>query len=194
LRKKIKGPSIEVIDTASLCYLDKEPQESEHDDTVRSAFVLGVGVGNPRDSDIVVKTFMFAYRRRQFWGKYAKKLGPCTLPNIPRKEMGAGTKYLAVWFSRFPGSTDDLVVNARIQDKGYSEGYLLFVSNTYGSWNPEELDGKVEIEVTAVLTSGERVKARSKIRIWESMEEIEKLIPDLGDQVRHQSSWNIPAK
>lgn len=106
--------------------------------------------------------------------------------------MGAGTKYHSVWFSRYPDSTEGLIVHGRIAAGDYKEGYLLFVTNTFGTWNPDERASEVQVEVTARMASGGSAKKRTRVRVCNSMDTLEKLVPGIGEQIEHESAWNIP--
>ena len=192
VRRKIRGPKVEIVAPASLCYLDRGEQVDAPKGAVRSVFLLRVGVANRRESEITVRSFAFAYRKKRPLRKFAAKIGPCTLPDIPRTEMGAGTKLHSVWFSRYPDSTEGLVVHGRIASCDYKEGYLLFVANTHGSWNPEVKKGQLQVEVAMLLAAGGGARTRAKIRVCDNMNQLEKLVPGLADQVKHESSWNIP--
>ena len=85
-------------------------------------------------------------------------------------------------------------MSGNIGSKEFQNGYILFVSFTYGSWNPKLIKDRVRLKILCKLTTGETLKDAAYIRITYDAEKFEKWVPGIIDQVGHESSWHAIKK
>jgi hypothetical protein len=192
LRRRFRRPLVEVLDVASRCRYEHQKERDGQTNVVRAAFLLRIGVSNCTHEPIYLKTFSMAYKCGVAFRRYHNRIGPCSLPNLPRQAVGDGVKYLSVWLTRFPETTDGLLAESRLEAKDYREGYMLFISHTHGSWNPIIENGHISVRVCITTTDGTRLRAKGKVRVLDDPAVLEEMVPDLGTLLEQQQSWNIP--
>ncbi len=106
--------------------------------------------------------------------------------------MGGGVKFMRVFFTNFPDDASELTATGQLDAKEYCAGYLLFVSVTFGTWNPRISGGSIKVVLRARLTTGERLTARAKVPVNESKQFFEQTVPGIVAQIEHETAWNIP--
>lgn len=183
---------LEIIDTASLCFIEEKDEFEDHKNLVRVAFLINASVRNPSNEKIVVESFSLSYLTKRSFRAWSQNLYRRTLPNRPRTKMGSGVKYSNVFFTNYPDDLQSLTMNGVIDPKEYQGGYIFFVSFTWGTWNPRFVNEKIKIRFQAKLTTGETCKDSASIRITKDRDFIENFIPGILDQIDHHTSWGIP--
>ncbi|MZH02992.1 MAG: hypothetical protein F3745_06260 [Nitrospinae bacterium] len=189
IRKYTKKSQLKIIDTASFCFVDDINEFQGHTNVVRVAFLIDVSVINPTNEKIVIESFSLRYLTKRYFKKYSNSLYSSTLPNRPRAEMGSGIKISKVFFTDFNDDSSKLTMDGVIGPKEFQNGYIFFVSTTWGSWNPRVLKKKIKVQVHARLTTGEICKDSFWIRVIKDKEFIEKWIPGIVKQIEHPGSW-----
>ena len=190
IRNYSRKPSISVISEASRCYIEEMEEYEGCKNVVRAAYLVDVSVRNPTKERIVVESFSLSYIKNKPLFFRSPEFHPVTMPNRPRQEMGAGTKISKVFFSDFDDGFQNLTMSGDIESKQFQNGYMLFVSFTWGSWNPKNAKGRVRIKISCQLTTGEVISSPASIPITTNAETFEKWIPGIIDQVGHQCTWN----
>lgn len=190
VRNHARKPSISVIPEASRCYIEQMDEFDGCKDVIRAAYLVDVTVRNPTNEKIVVESFSLSYIKNKPLFFRSVEFHPVTMPSRPRQEMGSGTKISKVFFSNFDDGFESLTMSGEIEPKQFQNGYVLFVSFTWGSWNPKIIKGHVRIRVGCQLTTGEEISCSASIQITTNAETFEKWVPGIIDQVRHQCTWN----
>jgi len=188
LRRQTQKPRFSIVPTASRCLLEEFDELEGKKDVVRASFLINAAVANRSSEKIVIEAFEFTFRRRFAWKRYGPKLGPVSLPNIPRKKMGSGEKYMGVFFTNFSEGDNSLTVTGRLEPKDFSAGYLLFVAFTFGSWNPLITEKGIKVHLIARLTTGERIKTFSYIPIVRDKQFFEDWVPGIIEQISHETA------
>lgn len=192
-RTLTRTPRLSVSPVTSRCYLEKQPFE-EHADAVKAAFLLDVQIANRSSENVVVSSFYVRYRTRRPVKRWSEKISAVSLPNRVRHRMGAGTKFMRNWFARFPDEIEGLTVKGKIEARDAHSGFALFVSHTYGSWNPRLRKEAIPVRVTAILTSGVRVSGTVNVKVNTDPSFFEEMVPGFLDQIRHPTAWNAPLR
>lgn len=190
IKNLIRKPKIKIISEASRCSLEHFEEFNGDKNVVRAAYVLDVTVTNPTNEKVVIESFFMTYPRRKFWRKKSRPLHPTPMPSRPRQDIGGKTKLSKVFFSNFEDGFDSLTMSGELEPKGFQNGYLMFVTFTHGSWNPDEQNDHVSISVSAELTSGDRVSDTKQIRVNKDLKFFESFVPGFIERVSHGSAWN----
>lgn len=188
-----RKPRIAISEEMSRCLLQERPFQ-EHADAARAVFLLNIEVANRSSARIVVNAFEIRYQRRIGILKWGKPSSAVSLPNRVHQKMGGGTKIMRNWFAMFPDNMERLTVHGKIDARDAQSGYALFVTHTWGSWNPEVRKGRVRVEVSARLTTGRRVRCKASVPVTDNDELFEKMVPGMREHVEHPTSWNVPAR
>ncbi len=191
IRNYAKRPSISLIPETSRCFVEEIDEFEGRKNVIRAAFLVNVIVRNPTKERIVVESFSLSYVNDKLFSFRSVEHHPVTMPNRPRQEMGSGTKVSKVFFSNFNDGFDSLTMLGDIQEKQFQDGYLFFVSFTCGSWNPKNIKGHFRVKISCQLTTGEVISDSAKIQITQNAEMIEKWVPGIIDQIRHEGTWNV---
>jgi hypothetical protein len=191
-RTRMRKPELEFLEVASRCRLECQKVRQDQNDVARAAFLVNVGVTNGTREPVFMKSFSLAYRKKGKFRGFHKKIGPCTLPNLPRQKVADGEKFLPVWLTSFPDTNEGLLVEARLESKDYRLGYMLFVSHTFGTWNPVVENEHINIRMYATTTDGVKLRADGKVRVLTDPEILEEMVPGLGELLEQEQSWNVP--
>lgn len=193
LRLLTKRPKLKVSEIVSACAILREPHD-ERENAEKAIFLLNLEVVNPSRTLVVINSLEMKFAStRPFW-KRTNWISAVSLPSRVRIEMGAGTKVMRNWFAHFPDEIAELTVDGRIEPNDAQSGYALFVTHTFGSWNPKVLDGAVRVTCRALSATGDKVNASGQIPVMTDPDRLEVMVPGVLDQARHPSSWNIPAR
>ncbi len=98
------------------------------------------------------------------------------------------------WFAFFDDGLDHLTVTGVISPGHAESGFALFVSVTYGNWNPIVKEDEVFVIVRAGLANGKMVRCKTKVQVMQDAESFEEMVPGVLDQVRHPTAWNTPLR
>ena len=179
----------QIIDTFR--FIEEIEEKDGLKNIVRASFIINVGLINRTNEKIVLDKLYLSFETNNFWRRYRQKLLRIAFPSRPRKIIGTGVKFMGVFFTEYleeDGKFD--VVTGRLEPKENCGGYLLFVSFTYGDWNPKIKNNRIMIKLNGILTSGEKLTSKAAIRIERSKEVIEEFVPGITEHVAHESTWN----
>ena len=98
------------------------------------------------------------------------------------------------WFARFPDEIEGLTISGRIDARDAHSGFALFVSHTYGSWNPRVRDERVVVRATVTLTTGRRVSGKVDVVVNRNGAFFEEMVPGFLEQISHRTAWNVPSR
>lgn len=189
-----RTPKIRVVSTASRCLIQHMEEFEGRKKVMRATFLLNVEVVNPSSEKVVVQRFMLSYWRSLPFFPRSKELHSITLPARPRQEMGSGTKVSKVFFSNFPDGFSDLTMSGELEPKQFQSGYVMWVSFTWGSWNPHIREEHVRIRISAQLTSGKTLRSVVRVPVTRDEAFFEKWVPGILAQIGHQCAWNAFAE
>jgi hypothetical protein len=193
LRNLARKPRARLSSLTSRCYV--EPMEDkQHSHAVLAAFLVELEVTNLGSDPIVVRTMELRMRRLRPFLRWGPWISATSLPNRVQLKMDSGIKVFRNWFSNFPDGPDSLTIQGRIAPKDAASGFLLFVSSTYGSWNPKIVNDCVLVRGRVTLTTGEKLTAVARIPVTTNAESFESLIPNGLVHVRDRGTWNLPAR
>lgn len=190
IRGLTRKPKTALITNASRCLVEEFDELNGKRMVMRAAFLLNAEVTNPSNENVTVKGFKLSYRHNRFWFPQSKELFSLSLPARPRQEMGSAIKVSKVFFSTFGDGYNDLTMTGVLSPKDFQSAYLLFVSFTWGSWNPRIRNGRVRVRLSAEITTGETLRSVAEIAVTQDKEQFEKWVPGIIDQINHQSTWN----
>lgn len=193
LRNLTRTPRLSISTVLGRAFIANEPHDG-HDDAVMVAFLLNIEVANRSSERIVVNSFEVRYRTARRFRRWSHRTSAVTLPSRVRVKAGSGVKIMRNWFGHFPDEIAYLTVDGKIDARDASSGYVLFISHTFGSWNPLIANDKIRVEVSTTLTTGKRVAAKAEIVVTRDGEFIEELVPGLLDHMRQPNTWNVPAR
>ena len=182
-------PKLEIVPTASIIFYE-EIQDEIYTNPVRASFIIYANLVNRTNEKIVLQDFYLSFESENFWRSYKQKLLSVTFPARPRKIVGTGIKFMNVFFTEYPEEEVKLKAESgKLETKEMASGYVLFVSSTYGNWNPKIRDGYIRVKLHGILTNGETNTNKAPIRITQSKEIIDELVPGLVQHVAHESTW-----
>jgi hypothetical protein len=191
LRRYTRKPRVQIQPIVSRCFIEKFKEFDGKPDCARVAFLVDTHVTNPSSEKVVIENFRASFFTQRFWSPWSRYLYPTTLPSRPTIELGGGGKVMPTWFSHFADGLAHQTIGASVEPKEAPCGYLLFVSFTYGSWNPRVSPKGVRLRVTVRFTTGPAATSAAWIPIMHDKEKFEKLVPGIFAQLGHESSWNI---
>ena len=191
LRRFRLKPRLEIAPTASFAYLERPKDQVDRGDCVRMAFVLNATLVNASNERVVLDHFLLSFRTEGFWRSNRQKLLRLAFPARPRKPVGEGEKYMGVWFTEYLDEGRPAPpIDGELEPKSLCGGYLLFVSYTYGNWNPEVWRGVTRIRLKAKLTSQRWLSCSADVRVIEDADYVESFVPGLLKHIAHDSTWN----
>lgn len=193
LRDFTRTPRISVSEVISRCLIVEKPYE-DHVDATRAIYLLNIEVANRSSERIVVSSFEIRHKWLRALPKWSPRSSAVSLPNRVHHKMGGGIKLMRNWFAYFPDNLENLTVDGKIDARDAASGFALFVSHTYGSWNPKLKNEHVHVCVYAKLTTGKTVKTSAKIPVTRNEKFFEEMIPGIMAHVDDPSSWNVPAR
>lgn len=164
LRNLTRTPRLSISTVLGRAYVANESHDG-HEDAVKVAFLLNIEVANRSSERIVVNSFEIRYKTMRQLRRWGPRISAVTLPNRVRIKAGAAVKLMPNWFGCFPDEIGHLTVDGKIDARDASSGYVLFVTHTFGSWNPKVNGGKIKVEVSTILTSGKRIAAKAHIDV-----------------------------
>ena len=186
-----RRPRIRIVETASFMYLEHPIDCGGKPNGARSSFVINASLVNASNEKIVIDHFELSFRSVDLWRSHRQRLLRFAFPSRPRKKVGTGTKYMGVWFTEYP--LDELqtaTIDGRLEAKETCGGYLLFLSFTYGTWNPRISNDTVHVRLRAQLTTGQWLKQSAVVRTVTDQSIVEAFSPGFTEHVAHDSTWN----
>lgn len=191
LRLRTKSPKLECVPTASFCFIENLEDFRGNRNVVRAAFFIHASIVNRSPSRAVIDRFRLGFACRLWYRSMRQRMLRLALPSRPRKRLGTGHKLMGSFFTDYDDGYDDrLTVRGSIESSDYVGGYLLFVSNTYGNWNPRVIQDTVEVRLTCTLTTGEKLTHKAKIRVTSDLTEAEEFCPGILEHITDESTWN----
>lgn len=188
---KTRSPKLEIIPTASMAFLEDLGEFKGISNTIRISFIVHASIVNKTTERIVIDQFKLGYRSYHLLKSMKQKILRQAFPAWPRKRLGEGYKLMGAFFTKYGDEKDEILsVSGAIESREVASGYLLFVSNTFGSWNPKIEDERVKIRLTCSLTTGEKLSHTGYLRITTDPAIIEEFCPGLISHVTHDSTWN----
>ncbi|WNJ28858.1 hypothetical protein RMA73_10050 [Xanthomonas translucens pv. translucens] len=191
LRAKLKRPKLEIESFTSRCIWQEIGVVDGNDHNARVVFLIESGITNPTTDPLVVRDFTLKVKRLKSWPVRNHPLNAVTLPSRVRNSIGEITKLLKNWFSNFSEGSESLTLNGRIEARDHQSGFLLFVSVSWGYLRPLEKNGAIPVKLSARLTTGERLVARSNIILMDDHSAFEAMVPGILEHVENRSTWNI---
>jgi len=190
LRRLSRKPSAGILCPVSRCYIQPLPEFEGHTDVVRAAYFIDASVVNPTNEKVVIEQFTLSYlRKKKYFGR-SLSLHPISCPSRPRQNMGENTKFQKVFFTNFPDGLNDMTVSDIVEAKCHESGYLLFVSFTFGDWNPRIVNGYAKVYLTVRLTTGEKLKTKGWIQVSDNLEKFESWLPGIREHLEQECTWN----
>lgn len=191
LRTKTRSPKLEVVPTASMAFLENLGEFKGVANTIRISFIVHASIINKTTDRIVIDRFKLSYRSSHILKSMQQKILRQAFPSWPRKRLGESYKLMGAFFTTYGDDYDAILsVSGLIESREMASGYLLFVSNTYGSWNPKIENGKIKVRLICSLTTGETLSYNEYLRVTEDHDLIEEFCPGLVKHVAHDSTWN----
>lgn len=195
IRSLSRQPKVRVDSVTSRCYIEDISEEKEaRPNSIRAAFLLEIEVVNLRNEPISVNALEIQVHKRRLLFRWTTPISAISLPNRVTHEMGHGIKILKNWFSRFSDNMDHLTLDGRIGPKDAESAYALFVSSTWGSWNPLIFKNHANVCAIVHLATGEKLKTFASIPVTTDADFFEKMVPGILNQIRHPTAWNAPGK
>ena len=191
IRKYTIKPKLEIVPTASVVFIENIEEQGSYRNLVRASFIINAGLINRINERIVLDKCYLSFETEKFWRRYKQKLLRIAFPARPRKVIGTGIKYMGVFFTEYleeEGKRE--VITGELDPKDMCGGYLLFVSFTYGNWNPKIKNERIRVKLNGILTSGDKISSKASLRIEQSRDIIEELVPGLLEHVAHESTWS----
>jgi hypothetical protein len=193
LRDLTRTPRVRLSVVLSRCLVEQQSFEN-HQDAMKAAFLLNIEVANASSEHIVVNSFELRFRTLHTFRRWSQGISAVALPNRVRHRMGAGTKIMRNWFTLFSDGMVGLSVEGKIEARNANSGFSLFVSHTFGSWNPAIRNEKIRVRVAAILATGQRIKGSGTVHVTRDSALIEEMVPGMLEQIRHPTSWNVPLR
>ena len=191
IRKYTIKPKLEIIPTASVVFVENIEQHENLRNLIRASFIINAGFINRTTERIVLDKFYLTFETENYWRSYKQKLLRIAFPSRPREVLGTGIKYMGVFFTEYSNEEGKCeVITGELEPKDMCGGYLLFVSFTCSDWNPKIINGRIKVRLNGVLTTGETITSKAALRIEQSRDLIEELVPGLSEHVAHESTWN----
>jgi hypothetical protein len=191
IKNKVRSPSIEIDSLTSSCLIlncsDNDGVMQRH----KAIFFLKIGVNNSTEQPIVVRDFCLRYSPQKIFKRWTISFLPCTLPSRPQAKVGQSKKLLPTWFSGFDDGFKHLTLGNRIEEWAYEAGYILFITSSYGSMNPNVQNETVKVMVTCRLTSGQRLQSVAKVKVMTDSEKLEAIVPGIVKYSDQADTWNI---
>lgn len=190
-RRYIRKPVLRIAPTASFAFLHESYDEEASKDVTIAAFIINASVINRSIEKVVVDYFWLSYpcddRRRS----EKQKLLRVAFPDLPRKRVGSGMKYMGVWFSDFPASTVNIEsAQGKLEPSDIESGYLLFVSKTWGTWSPQVLNAKTAVNLNVELSNGKCLSDSTSIFVVRDEELANEFVPNFVEHVCHHTAVN----
>lgn len=191
LHTRLKRPSLEIESFTSRCAWEDIGEVDGNPSNARVTILIEAGINNPTTSPIFIRDFTLQVKRLKKWPLWGAELNPTTLPCRVRHAVGDVTKYLKNWFSNYDEGSDNLTLDARINDREFQSGFIMFVSASWGNMLPRVVNGKILVRMKARLTTGEILVAKARIHILEDNSVLEALLPGLFAHAENPATWNI---
>lgn len=192
LRAILKRPSVEIEPLSSRCVLRNIGKVDEAEDNVQAILLLEVGINNPTADVISVREFTLSVEPiARLRSKHLLKLHPTTIPCRVSQTVGGYTKLLKNWFSNYSDGRSELTISGKIEPREYVSGFLLFIYVGWGSFAPYVKNEKVSVTISARLTTGEKISARSNVIVYRNPLDMEGMVPGILDHAMQRSTWTI---
>jgi hypothetical protein len=191
LRRFTQRPHVEIYGPACFCYLEdyKDPESGK--DSTLAVFVLNPAIKNPSDRSFEIDKMLLSYDCQHFFRKFQQELFPVSFPARPRKAFGVGVKVLPVFFTRFGDEMDEISsVQGKIGPKSLTAAYLMFISNTWGSWRAKETKGMIEVRLRISTVGEGSLVQKVKIRVFRDKKILEDFCPTLYEHAKTNNLWN----
>ncbi len=189
LRRYKRRCRLEVSSPTSRCFVEELEEFDGQKQVMRVAFLIDATVTNPTNEKAVIERFALSYQPEKIWPPFLGRLYAITMPSRPRSEMGGATKLSKVFFSIILDGFEGTTMDGILESKQFQSGYLLFVSFTWGSWNPRVTNDEIRIKVEAKLTSGEVVKDTVWVKVNRDKERFNNWVPGIVEHISHESAW-----
>jgi len=192
LRRFTQRPRVEVYGPACFCYLEDYKDLKSGKDTTLAVFILNPAIKNPSDRSFEIDRMLLGYDCQHFFRRFRQELFSVSFPARPRKAFGTGIKVLPVFFTRFGDNMDDSAsVHGKVGPKSLTAAYLMFISNTWGSWRAREVNGQIAVRLR-ITTVGEGSLVRKvKIRVFKDKKILEEFCPTLYEHAKTDNLWNL---
>ena len=99
----------------------------------------------------MARAFNLRARRAGEIRRWGSKIGATSLPSRVRHQMAERVKLERTWFSRFGDQHDGMTADGVIAPRHAETGFAMFVSVTYGNWNPTIVNDRIAVEVEVAL-------------------------------------------
>lgn len=192
LRQFNQRPKLEVHGPAGFCYLEERKDDGTGRTSTLAVFVLNPAIENPSDRSFEIARFLFGFDCHHIFRRFRQQLFHVSFPNRPQKKFGAGTKILPVFFTNFPDDLNDtMTVSGRIEARSMAAAYVMFISNTWGSWTPRVSNDTVAVLLRAETVGEGALTRKVKLRVHRDPSVIRDFCPDLYDHITSSEMWNL---
>jgi hypothetical protein len=189
IRSRTRKPQVRIIEPSSRCLIERFADKN----AVRATFLVEIEVLNRSAEEIVVRSLNLRARRPNPVRRWVPKISAVSLPSRVYHPTGSGLKVMRNWFTRFQDEWPESTLEGIIAPRHLQSGYAMFVSFTYGDFNPLIVDGTVAVLIEVGLTTG-RARARGKVTITENTAFFEEMVPGVLAQIARPNSWNLPLR
>ena len=190
-----RSAKLEVYGPAGLCYVEDHKDPKTGRESRLAVFILNPAIKNHSDRNFQIDRFYLGYDCLRFDRKFRQKLFATSFPARPRKQMGNGQKILSVFFTKYADGLDEhLSVSAEVAPKSIAAAYVMFISNTWGSWIPREINEHVTVKLFITTVGEKTLTAKTRLKVSRDIKILEDFCPGISSQIRDQSLWNAELK
>lgn len=191
IKSVTKKPKLDLVSTASFAFVENIEELDGYRNVNRVSFFVHAAVINRTKETIVIDKFKLGYQCKNVIKSMRQSILRQAFPSWPRKRLGQSHKLMGAFFTQYGDEMDaTLSVSGVVESKHLAAGYLLFVSNTYGSWNPLIKNESCKIRLSVELTTGEVLKCTQRIRVTDDPNLAEDFSPGILGHVGDSSTWN----
>lgn len=191
LRQRVRRPKVLVVPEGSFVAF----RTTERDDLPKTGtlavFLLNVTLINPSDAKAILRGFQFSYRCPSWKTSMRQRLRYVPMPSLPKYETAVGRLIHHVWFQSLPGQATR--IDGRLEPKEMENGWIMFVSATWGSYDPRVVNDRVKVKLEATFTDGRRVADREEVRVA-PLADLQELLPDIRGLLDEDRWWNLSVK
>jgi hypothetical protein len=157
----------------------------------RTAFMIDIAIENPTTEPAVLRHLTLSYKPLHPFRRFTKEFGCTTYPAPVRMTIGEITKFPPVFFSTFPLGISAPSHDGVLHAKGYQQGYILVVSETFGNYSPKVTNNKVRVRVHGYFTDGRTHSHTVYIPLVASYEVLEEYVPGITKHIEEPGTRNI---
>ncbi|EDY84326.1 hypothetical protein VDG1235_3957 [Verrucomicrobiia bacterium DG1235] len=188
----LQRPKLELYGPAGFCYLQDYHDKDEDTKGKLAVFVINPVIKNPTLRSFEIDRFFLGYRCKRFFRSYRQKLFHVSFPARPTKKMGDGLKILPVYFTNYGDGFDEkCTVEGFVEPRRVRAAYSMFISNTWGSWDPIVKNEKIEIKLTATTIGEGTLTRKVKLPVVTKKEVLDDFCNGLYDYVQTPNTWNL---